>query len=146
VKTAPGSYDGCEVMKDCPKSSAQFAVRGLGSQTVGGPSAAYQLCDAVEWSAVFGCGGEGIACTTEGATMDVLDWRAVHTMIERAGRYLKANDWSLEVHGLALALGGARGRQPGNGGLRPFNKPTARVMVGACPFSRSNARLASLWF
>jgi hypothetical protein len=29
--------------------------------------------------------------------MDVLDWRAVHTMIERAGRYLKANDWSLEV-------------------------------------------------
>ena len=97
MKTAPGSYDGCEVMKDCPKSSAQFAVRGLGSQTVGGPSAAYQLCDAVEWSAVFGCGGEGIACTTEGATMDVLDWRAVHTMIERAGRYLKANDWSLEV-------------------------------------------------
>jgi hypothetical protein len=98
VQTAPGSYDGYEVVKGCPKSPAQFAVRGLGSQIVGGTTAAYQVCDAVGMpGTVFGCGGQGIACTTDGAGLDVLDWRAVDPIIDRVGRFLKDHDWSLEV-------------------------------------------------
>jgi hypothetical protein len=98
VKTVPGAYDGYEVVKGCPKSPAQFAVRGLGSRTVGGSTTAYQVCDAGrEAGIIYGCGGEGIACTTDGAQMDLLDWRDVDPIIDRVGRFLKENDWSLEV-------------------------------------------------
>jgi hypothetical protein len=98
VKTVPGSYDGYEVIKSCPNSQAQFAVRGLGSQAIGGAGATYRLCSAVgEPGTIFGCSAQRIACSTDGLSLSVLDWRAVDSLIDRVGRFLKDNDWSLEV-------------------------------------------------
>jgi len=98
VQTVPGAYDGYEVIKGCPKSPAQFAVRGLGSLTVGGSTAAYQVCaDGRQAGTIFECGGEGIACTTDGTSMSLLDWRDVDPVIDRVGHFLKDNGWSLEV-------------------------------------------------
>jgi hypothetical protein len=97
VKTEPGAYDGYEVIKGCPKSLAQYAVRGLGKPP-SAPSTGQRLCDAVREPAVFGCGGEGgIACTVIGPHLDVLDWRAVDAIIEQLGRYEKENGLTVEV-------------------------------------------------
>jgi hypothetical protein len=50
-----------------------------------------------EVGTIYGCAGEGIACTTDGTYMSLLDWRDVDPVIDRVGRFLKDHDWSLEV-------------------------------------------------
>jgi hypothetical protein len=97
VKTVPGDYDGYEVIKGCPLSQAQFALRGLAPWTAGRRSV-NDLCAAIARpGTVFGCGQVESACTTDGGRMDVSDWRAVDSIIDQVGRLLNEDDSYMEI-------------------------------------------------
>lgn len=103
VVTPPGDYVGYRVVMPCTNPFPDVGVTGTGSvvltQTSEISAAGQDLKLALgDVASIWGWGGAALACESGvGTAIWLSDWRDVDVVIARAGAWLVAHDYNLQV-------------------------------------------------
>jgi hypothetical protein len=103
MTTAAGDYAGFRVVTDCPTAYTDVGVIGTGAIALTATddiAAAGQALhgELVDLASVWGWGGYGLVCEPGiGTNVWLSNWREIDIVIARAGAWLDANDYTLQV-------------------------------------------------